>query len=396
MKLSDYPVPEGNNAFGWHWLPQLADARPEAETKAQLQRMRVGGAKWLKVLTSPGGDIGWERGCGRLGACELTLTLALDMGFGVVVRLYDDCHPPYLTPAVEANLKHLLELADGRPFYVEPANEIDAEWAGPIHDADARRIVSGIVDFVDWCWEYSDGQIIPVWPSFGYGGTGGRNWFQLVHDLGRGDVLDECAVAVHNYPKGDKLYAPWDTDYLAGTPISAEEFYAYPWRWDGRTLNWVNAKRAADARQRARLTTDEELMAAYASGWFTYKWALRELDQLGHTETPLLLTETGLRVGEMSDGEPRIDPQLHLERSLELIADARAQPRILGITLWEYSGKAFAPIDYVWEDACCISPMWDRRWNATMPEGEYRQIETPGQLPLIDALERNPIAEGRG
>ncbi len=395
MNLSEYPVPANNNSFGWHYLPQPADSGLTLDVvRAELQQMQAEGAMWIKLLTAPGGDMGWQRGCARAGSDEMTFCEALDQDFGVVLRLYNSWAPPYLTPAVKANLLHHLQLAEGKTFYVEPSNEIDAEAKGSISDANARKVVQGIVDFHDWCWKNGSGQIIPVWPSFGYGGTAGRNWFELVHDMGRGDVLDNCAVAVHNYPKGDKLYKPWDADYLAGTPLTREEFEAMPWRWTERTLEQVNRKRAENAEMRAKLTTDDELMAAYASGWFTWKWTQLLLNRLGHTQTPMLLTETGLRVGEMADDEPRIDPLLHKERSIELIEDARTNPLIMGIFLWLRKGKLLAPIDYAWEDANCISPIWNRRWNKTMSAGEYAQIITPNQLPFIDWLKDNPIAPG--
>ena len=394
MKLTDYPVPAGNNAFGWHWLPQLADARPEAETRVQLEAMRRGGATWIKLITSPGGDIAWERGCGRLGACEMTFCLALELGFGVVVRLFNSWRPPYWTGAVEANLGHLMALAEGKRFYVEAANEIDAEAGRPITLAEALDICRGIAEFVDEVWRVGQGQIIPVFPSFGYGGPG-YNWFQLCHDIGRGDILDKCAVAVHNYASANRLYEPWDPDFIAGTPVRDDEWDPYPWRWAGRTREQVDAKRRDNAARRALLTTDQELMDAYAAGWFTYKWALLQLDALGHTETPLLLTETGTRVGEMKEWEPRVDPALHAARTRGMANAARGERRILGSMHWLWIGKSFAPTDYTWEDQCCHSPIWDRQWNETMPAGEYAQIVTPGRLPIIDELEAAPVPPGR-
>ena len=401
MKLSDYPVPTNNNGFGWHWFPALADVAPLDKTVALLQRMQGTGAKWVKLITSPGGDIGWERGNINSGACEMTFCAALDLNMGVVVRLFNSWQPPYLTGAVKANLLHLCHLAGDKQFYVECGNEIDAEAAGPIDRVTAEAIVNSICDFIDWCREATNGQIIPVWPSFGYGGQG-YNWFQIAHDLGQGACLDRCAVAVHNYASANRLFEPYDPVYIAGTPISQSEYDVYPWRFgvnvpgeNPRPLSDINAKRADNANKRAQLHTDQEIMAEFASGWYTYKWAMLQLNALGHTETPLMLTETGTRVGEMVDWEPRVDPLLHQQRTLDMISDIRQQPRIIMSSFWLFIGKMFVPIQPTWEDQCCISPTWDRKYNTTMPAGEYAQIKTPGQLPIIDELEAHPVTEGK-
>jgi hypothetical protein len=389
MKLSDFPVPAGNNGFGWHWLPALSDVAPLDKTVALLKRMQGTGAKWVKLITSSGGDIGWERGATNTGACEMTFCAALDLGFGVVVRIFNSWAPSYITPAIRANLAHLLRLAQGKTFYVECANEIDAEATHYIDDDIAAAIVSSICDFIDACWEIGGGQIIPVWPAFGYGKRT-RNWFQIAHDLGRGDCLNRCAIAVHNYASANRLFEPWDPDYIAGTPLSQAEYDAYPWRFgigvvgqNPRPLAAINAKRRENA--------DHISESEFASGWYTYRWSLQQLDALGHTDAPLLLTETGTRVGEMVDWEPRIDPLLHQERTRGMIADIRQQPRILMSAFWLFIGKTFAPTQPTWEDQCGISPIWDRRYNATMPAGEYAQIKTPAQLPIIDDLEANPV-----
>jgi hypothetical protein len=393
LKLSDFPVPAGNNGFGWHGPPALADVAPLDKTVALLKRMQGTGAKWVKLITSPGGDIGWERGATNTGACELTFCAALDLGMGVAVRIFNSWAPSYITPAIRANLAHLLHLAQGKPFYVECANEIDAEATHYIDDDIAEAIVSSICDFIDACWEIGGGQIIPVWPAFGYGKRT-RNWFQIAHDLGRGDCLNRCAVAVHNYASANRLFEPWDPDYIAGTPLSQVEYDACPWRFgigvvgeNPRPLAAINTKRRDNA---AHISASE-----FASGWYTYRWCLQQLDALGHADTPLMLTETGTRVGEMVDWEPRIDPLLHQERTRGMIADIRQQPRLLMSAFWLFIGKMFAPTQPTWEDQCCISPIWDRRYNATMPAGEYAQIKTPGQLPIIDDLEANPVPAGK-
>ena len=393
MRLSEFPVPSDNNGFGWHGPPALADVAPLDKTVALLQRMKGTGAQWVKLITSAGGDIGWERGNTNTGACEMTFCAALDLEFGVVVRIYNSWAPPYINPAIKANLTHLLHLAQGKPFYVECANEIDAEASHYIDDDMAEDIVTSICDFIDACWEIGQGQIIPVWPSFGYGKQT-RNWFQIAHKLGRGECLNKCGVGVHNYASANRLFEPWDPDYIAGTPLSQEEFDAFPWRFgigvvgeNPRLLADINAKRKENA---ANINS-----SAFSSGWYTYKWCLQQLDALGHTDTPLLLTETGTRVGEMVDWEPRIDPLLHMQRTLGMIADIRSQPHIIMSGFWLFIGKMFAPTQPTWEDQCCISPTWNRKYNATMPEGEYQQIKTPGQLPIIDELEAHPVLGGK-
>jgi hypothetical protein len=393
VKLNEFPVPDRNNGFGWHYMPALADVAPLDKTIALLQRMQGTGAKWVKLITSPGGDIGWEWGNTNSGACEMTFCAALDLGLGVVVRLFNSWSPPYLTEAAKANLLHLCHLAGDDLFYVECANEIDAEAAGPIDDTMARAIVASICDFIDWCWAETYGQIIPIWPSFGYGKRT-RNWFQIAHDLGRGECLNKCAVAVHNYASANRLFEPWDLDYIAGTPLTQAEYDASPWRY-GVNVIGENPRLLTDINAKRKWNAEHINESEFASGWYTYKWCLQQLGALGHTETPLMLTETGTRVGEMVDWEPRIDPLLHQERTLGMIADIRSQPRIIMSAFWLFIGKTFVPIQPTWEDQCCISPTWDRKYNATMPEGEYQQIKTPGQLPIIDELEARPVAEGK-
>ncbi|GAH36699.1 unnamed protein product, partial [marine sediment metagenome] len=202
---------------------------------------------------------------------------------------------------------------------------------------DARECCVGIGQAIDKTWEKFNGMVIPSFLSVGYGGQG-YNFFEIMHEVGYGDRLNDCWVPVHPYAGGWESLWPWCAR-LAGPILYTPETYAQysRWQWkldapDKRTLEMVNQNLIIAHNERVLLETTEDLMGAYAYGFFTYLWAKYQLHELGHTETPLLFPEWGTRVGEDVVVGPKIDVDLHYERTVEQIKLMKADPYVLGGT----------------------------------------------------------------
>lgn len=398
MRLQDYPVPANNNKFGYHLFPfpQDLDGRDKAAHLWPLEQTIAQGGQWVCMLSSPGGDTNWPGN--TPGSCEWSFELSNDLGLWNIVRIYTSSNPPYWHDAVHKNLEQLVDIASGRPFYIKFNNEIDAEW-GASNDGhamtleDARRCCVAIGEAIDRTWDYFGGLVIPSFLSVGYGGQG-YNFFELMHEVGMGDRLDRCWIPVHPYAGGWESLWPWSKTLLEPvlyTPETYAQFSRWQWKLDApdkRTLEMVNENLMIAHQERMTLHTTEDLLGAYAYGFYTYLWALYQLDQLGHTETPLLFPEWGTRVGEDVVVGPKVDIDLHYQRTVEQIRLMRLARRVLGGANWTLDTRG--GVQPNWKDQGINCEIWDPSIVDMEPDLEV-QIITPGRLRLADELLANPV-----
>lgn len=400
LKLSDYPVPEFNSKFGFHAYPFQCNDIPGKSYdwhRSYIQSMKDMGASWISFISSPGGSDGYTTG--HTGCSELTFEIACDVGLMSMVRTFNAPTPPYFTDAKRKLCDRLLGISKGKPFYLKTNNEIDAEFSSSTGRNmtlnDAKWCCEGIGKSIDEVWELYGGAVIPSFLNVGYGGQG-FNFFQIMHDIGMGDRLDRCWIPVHPYNGAWLINWPWSETLLEPILLTREEYESYgDYAWGKgtaalQTLEFVNEARIKAHEQRVKLNTMDEIMGAYAYGFFTYNWALYMLEQLGHTETPLLFPEWGTRVGETVPGLPAIDPKRHMDYTLAMIQEMQAENRILGSGEWFWDAHGTSQN---WFDQALISPVWDTKYNENMPEEWKTQIVTPGRLPLADYLESHFILE---
>lgn len=390
-----FPTPKNNNKFGMHWLAlQCSDTdRPDLEqwTREKMRLQKSWGAQWIKLISSPGGDTAWKpygRGCS-----ELSFAIAVEEGLWPIVRIYRGANGPYWTEEVEKNLRNLIKLNNGNPFYCEPANEVDlaAEWGGKIPKNAGEIICKATADFAVGCLNIG---VVPLFPSVGYGGPG-ENYFETFHRVADPSLLDNMGIAVHNY--AGALPIDWIRNdiLIKGTPITQEEYNSYnKWCWDVgtpvyRSIEYVNKRRKEDAE-----TFSKTGPSVWNYGFWTYEFCLQQLDALGHTKTPLILTEFGTRVGEMYDTLPRIDPNLHKTRTLDIIEACKKEERILGTSHWLIANQAWAGNSNNWEDQAWYSATLDPKVIPNLPWEE--EIKTPGQLPVVDHLTLYPVNKNNG
>ena len=398
LKLTNYPVPSNNTKFGFHWYPfECADISWESYQwhREKIENMKSMGASWISIISSPGGSEGYI--AGQPGCSELTFEIACDVGLMPIVRIFNSGTPPYWTEAVSVLCDRLVAISNGQPFYLKLNNEIDAEWLSAtgrnMTSEDAISCCTSIGQAIDAVWDRYNGKVIPSFLNVGYGGQG-YNFFQIMHEIRMGDRLDRCWVPVHPYNGAWEIDWPWSTILLEPQLLTQTEYDAYgDYAWSKgtaavQTLEFVNQKRQAAHDQRMKLTTMNDLLHAYAYGFFTYRWAQYMLDELGHTETPLLFPEWGTRVGETVPGLPAVGPRRHMELTLAMIREMQSSTRILGGGMWFYDAHGTSQN---WFDQAMYSPVWDIQYHENMPAEWREEIKTWGQLPLIDYLLNNPI-----
>lgn len=403
MKLEDYPVPENNNKFGYHLFPFQQDlqGRDEAFHRWPLEQTIAQGGQWVCMISSPGGDTNWPGG--RPGSCEWSFEMANEMDLWIMVRIYTSSEPPYWTPAIEKNLEQLVSIASGRPFYIKFNNEIDAEWrqdhkGAAIHYDDAQRCCVGIGQAIDQTWDRFNGLVIPSFLNTGYGGDAFR-YFEIMHEVGMGDRLDRCWIPVHPYAGAWESLWPWSSTLLEPILYTPETYAQHSrWQWkldkpDRRTLEMVNEALMVAHEQRMPLESVDDLIAAYAYGFFTYIWALHGLHALGHTETPLLFPEWGTRVGEDWVCGPKVDINVHSERTIEQIGLMQKEKYILGGANWILDTRG--GVQPNWKDQGIYCEYWDPSIVNMEPDLEV-QVVTPGRLRLADELLAEPVGEGKG
>jgi len=402
MLLSEFPVPKNNNSFGFHHFPwQCMDIKDKSYSwhYDHLKDMKDMGATWLSMISSPGGDGGYTPG--NPACSELTFEISNDLEMGNIVRTYNSGVPPYFTYDVEVLLNRLVDIASGVPFYVKFNNEIDAEWKSAtghhITYEEAKMCCHSIANAIDHTWDLYNGLVIPSFLNVGYGGSG-FNFFAIMHEIGKGDYLDRCWIPGHPYNGAWLKDWPWNETLLNPILLTREEYESYEdYAWSKgtgavQTLEFVNEARQQSHNQRMGLITTQDLIDTYAYGFFTYKWMLYMLDELGHTEAPVLFPEWGTRVGETVPGLPAISPQRHMDYTLWMIKQMMLNPRILGGGTWFYNGYG---TQTNWLDQAWIGPVWDIENHQNMPESWKTEIKTWGQLPIIDELRENPVALGK-
>lgn len=405
MSVPQFPV-KTKNSFGMHWIAlQCADIQNKEWLYTQMAQMRSWGCNWLKLITTPGGDEGWQ--FKPLGCTEWAFKAALESGIQPTLRIYAATSPPYDTPERRVMLRRFVDIAksviEKNPdayqdcdylFACEPANEIDVETETSGAKPTAIQAATGFVRFANFAKSIG---VYPLIPSVGYGGPG-ENYLAAYHDIGEGHILDDCGIAAHPYAGAFPITPLWPYHpiLLDGTPVTQEEWDSYhPWCWDIGTANprhreLVNQWREDDANLRAHLTTMDQLYSVYNYGWFTIEWLKWRAQQLGHTNLDIWLTENGLHVGAMYGTLPRIDPKLHAERTLEQLDYANHDPQIRCTAEWILCNMLCSGNTPNWEDQA-----WHSHWVdpsiVTLPWAE--QIIEPKWLPIKNILELNPIGE---
>lgn len=383
--------------FGIHYVAlQCSDVNDRAWTRNKFREFKTWGIKHIKLISSPGGDGGWENK--EMGCCERSLLIALEEGLRPTVRIFrGKGAKTYWDSDVATNLKRLTGIC--KPFNyvlpVEPGNEVDAEWGGQMNYADAVVVGGAIGEFAKRSFDM--GGILPLFPSVGYGGPG-INFFQAFYDSGNGHLLKNMGIAIHPYRGPYPLN--WGTDYELKL-MTREEYDSYhPWCWakgapDYVSFEMVNRARTVEIENRKKYMTLEQKMNQYNYGWFTIEWAAYMLEQFGISSIGKFhLTENGVEVGAKDKGVevepgvffslfPRVDPLHQAQMVLEETYAAEADPRIVSTAEWLPGNMKFSGNTPNWESQAWLSDWYDPR-VVTLPWAE--QIKTPGQLPIVDKL----------
>ena len=341
--VTRFPV-RAETTFGLHWLALIcSDVQNQEYLRATFREYRSWGATSIKLITSPGGDGGWA---GKpLGCSEQAFIIALEEGLQPHLRIFGSTHPPFITPEREVMMNRFktiaLSVIDRYPerfqeydylFAVEPANEVDvaSDESGGVRPTPEQVAIA----FIPFAEKTERMGIKPLFPSVGYGGP--KDYLSIFRTLGALDIFEYSGIAAHPYagPFPIEPMWPFHPILLEGTPVTQEEWDSYnPWCWDigtanPRTREYVNMRREQDAEYRSMLSTQEELYSAYNYGWFTVDWAIWLAQKAGIRDPELYLTECGTRRGEMFDTLPRVDPNLHMQYTRDMIVSADANPHV--------------------------------------------------------------------
>ena len=186
---------------------------------------------------------------------------------------------------------------------------------------------------------------------------------------------------------------PWNPILLEPILMTQQEYDSHDpsWHWhadraDRCTLEMVNAARIAAHEARMRMTTTEDLIAAYAYGWFTWQWCYHDLVASGHPDVQMIATEWGTRAGEKCDLLPVVDFEMVKDRSIACVLDAQQHPQILSLPgLWHLDG---AGCQQNWRDQGLFDAMYDPATykDTRMPElwktsDHHAGTTTVGRLP---------------
>lgn len=377
------------NKFGLHFVAlQCSDVNNRTWLRSKFKEFKnEWGAHWIKLISSPGGDDNWSNK--ELGCAEWSLAIALETQLKPVMRLFRGHGAKVFWDAdVSANLTRLKNICNGYILPVEPSNEVDAEWGGPMTLENAKQVCHATALFARKCLEM--GGILPLFPSVGYGGPG-FNFLEIFCDLGYSELLSQMGIAIHPYRGAYPLN--WGTDYVL-TEMTREEYNSYhPWCWDVgkpdyRSLEMVNQWRREEITERQKYITLEEKISHYNYGWFTIDWAAHQLEKYGiDPADKFFLTECGVEVGskDIKGIFPRVDPKQHCKFTLEQIYAAESDPRIVMTAFWIAGNMKYSGNTPNWETQAYESD-WYNPSIVELPWAE--QIITPGRLPVVDELIR--------
>jgi hypothetical protein len=194
MDLKDYPRPQFDTGYGFHWN---AGAYPDANTvQNTIPLLKELGATWLKLVCA--GDAG-------VAAAQV----AAQAGIEPIIRLYRERpHPGYVVDgAVVAKY-----LAAGA-HYFEWGNEpnLVGEWQGPYSNVVGQTMEQ----FLRNANVINQAGGIALFPALTPGGDYSHDrfyadafaWLQQHNALG---VFDRNAIAIHNRPLNHPLDYPYD------------------------------------------------------------------------------------------------------------------------------------------------------------------------------------------
>lgn len=290
MRVEEFPRPKNDNRRGIHWSASVYHPAGSALDFwiSELLAMNV---KWVKLLDDGGGS--------SLDLCRRLLVADIMP----IVRLYRlEPNPGHIGGREEETVRRLI--AEGARYF-EANNEPDlpVEWKGGRLPPDWLETV--IDNFIVDADKIIGLGGLPAFPAMKVGAT--DKAMEVVVQRGRADLFSNGAwVALHNYALNHPLDYPYDPVNQEGAPATREEYERLgPWAWEGRSLEQINAWRAADKHPGATLQDDATCFLAFH--------LLDELivKTLGH-KVPILSTEGGPVVGWKDDRRyPRIDPYAH-------------------------------------------------------------------------------------